>query len=86
MSDPLAQWVALGLVIMLLGLAAVVMSDIIAPWIDRTLEKKMKTYYVYVGEALVDTVQFSGYTTEEVKRSLVTHDGYSEDIIVKEAM
>lgn len=32
---------------------------------------------------LIDTVFFNGYTVKEVRESLIKHDGYAPDIIVK---
>lgn len=32
---------------------------------------------------LIDTVFFTGYTVDDVRQSLINHDGYSHDIVVK---
>lgn len=43
-----------------------------------------ETFNVYLNGRLIDTVFQSGpFTTEEVKRSLVNHDGYDPRIVVK---
>lgn len=33
----------------------------------------------------IDTVFFTGYTVDEVRRSLINHDGYAYDIVVRVA-
>ena len=42
-----------------------------------------KAYNVYLRGKLIDTVWFTGYTIEEAKKSLIDHDGYDPDIVVK---
>ena len=42
-------------------------------------------YNVYLRGKLIDTVWFTGYTTEEAKKSLINHDGYDPDIKVTRA-
>jgi hypothetical protein len=44
----------------------------------------MKAYNVYLLGRLIDTVFFTGYTAEEVRRSLIDHDGYDSRITVRE--
>lgn len=45
----------------------------------------MEAFNVYRGKKLVDKVFAEGYTAEEMKRSLINHDGYPSDIrVVKE--
>jgi len=47
----------------------------------QTLINKMTLFKVYMGKNLVDSVFFlSSMTEEEVKRALIVHDGYSEEI------
>lgn len=43
-----------------------------------------KAYEVYLQGKHIDTVFYKGYTTEEVKESLINHDGYDTGIAVKE--
>lgn len=33
----------------------------------------------------IDTVWFTGYTADEARKSLIDHDGYPSDIIVRRA-
>lgn len=40
-------------------------------------------YNVYLNGKLIDTVFFTDYTVEEVEKSLINHDGYNPNIIVK---
>lgn len=40
-------------------------------------------YDVYLNKKLIDTVFFNGYSAEEVKKSLIDHDGYDSGIVVK---
>lgn len=42
----------------------------------------MKAYLVFLNGQEVDTVFYTGYTAEDVKRSLVDHDGYDPNIRV----
>jgi hypothetical protein len=42
----------------------------------------MKPYDVFLFGKWIDTVFFTGYTTEEVRRSLIEHDGYNPNITV----
>ena len=57
---------------------------------EETMQKaEQKEYQVYRLNrnnelVLVDTVFFTGYTVEEVRKSLIDHDGYSCDICVVE--
>lgn len=46
--------------------------------------QKPKYYNVYLNGKWIDSVQYIDYTTEEVKKSLIAHDGYSPDITVRE--
>ena len=46
---------------------------------------KAKAYNVYLFGMLIDTVWFTGYTVDEVRRSLIDHDGYHYRIKVYEA-
>lgn len=41
-----------------------------------------KTYHVYLGGKKIDTVFFTGYTADEVRKSLINHDGYDPAITV----
>ena len=43
----------------------------------------MKAYNVYLNNVLVDTVYYIDMDSDEVKRSLVEHDGYDSRIVVK---
>lgn len=43
----------------------------------------MKAYNVYLNNVLVDTVFFVNMDSNEVKRSLIEHDGYDSRIVVK---
>lgn len=43
---------------------------------------KMKAYLVFLNGEEVDTVFYTGYTSEEIKKSLVEHDGYNPNIRV----
>lgn len=43
---------------------------------------KMKAYLVFLNSQEVDTVFYTGYTSEEVKESLVNYDGYNPNIRV----
>lgn len=44
---------------------------------------KMKAYFVFLNGEEVDTVFYSiGYTNDEVRRSLIDHDGYDPNISV----
>lgn len=43
-----------------------------------------KAYNVYLNGRLIDTVWFTGYTAEDVRRSLIEHDGYDSRIFVEE--
>lgn len=43
-----------------------------------------KTYDVYLNGKKIDTVTARGYDTEEMKTSLVNHDGYNPSIEVRE--
>lgn len=45
---------------------------------------KQKAYEVYLHGQWIDTVFFSGCTTEEVRKSLINHDGYNPLIKVRE--
>lgn len=42
----------------------------------------MRAYDVYLHGRWIDTVYFIRCTTEEVRRSLIDHDGYSPSISV----
>ena len=44
----------------------------------------MKAYDVYLRGKLIDTVFATGYTVEEMRRSLINHDGYDPAIVVRE--
>ena len=47
----------------------------------------MTPFNVYVNGRLVDTVFYTpGHTAEEVRVSLINHDGYSPAIVVKERL
>ena len=43
----------------------------------------MIAYDVYLDGVLFDLVWFTGYTVDEVRRSLIDHDGYDGDIVVQ---
>jgi hypothetical protein len=43
---------------------------------------KQQAFNVYQGRKLIDTVFAQGYDTEEMRRSLINHDGYASDIRV----
>lgn len=46
----------------------------------------MTAFNVYKGRKKIDTVFYSGnFTTDDVRRSLVGHDGYDDDIRVTKA-
>lgn len=40
-------------------------------------------YNVYLNGRRIDTVWFTGYTTEEARKSLIEHDGYDARITVR---
>jgi hypothetical protein len=42
----------------------------------------MKAYLVFLNGQEVDTVFYTGYTAEDVKWSLIDHDGYNSNIRV----
>lgn len=44
----------------------------------------MKAYLVYLCGKHIDTVFFTGYTADEVRLSLINHDGYDSRITVYE--
>jgi len=44
--------------------------------------KTSRAFNVYRGRKLMDTVFFTGYNAEDVRRSLIDHDGYPYDIRV----
>lgn len=46
-------------------------------------QAKAKGYEVYLNGKHVDTVWFTGYTVEEARKSLIEHDGYSAQIVVR---
>jgi hypothetical protein len=53
----------------------------------RTKSQRQRAFDVYLNGRIIDTVFYSTSTpvdVEEVKRSLVNHDGYDDRIIVKE--
>jgi len=45
---------------------------------------KAIAYNVYLRGRLIDTVWFTGYTADEARISLINHDGYSSNIVVRE--
>ncbi len=45
----------------------------------------MQAFNVYLGSRCIDTVFANGYTAEEMRRSLVDHDGYDPRIRVTKA-
>lgn len=46
-------------------------------------EQKFEAWNVYLNGRLIDTVFATGYDAEEMKRSLINHDGYDPRIRVK---
>lgn len=48
-------------------------------------EASSVAYDVYLNGKLIDTVFYTGYTADEVKDSLIDHDGYDPDIEVKKS-
>ena len=48
------------------------------------MNKPQKTiaYNVYLRDRHIDTVWFTGYTTQEARKSLIEHDGYNPLIVV----
>lgn len=42
-----------------------------------------QAYDVYLNKKLIDTVFYNDYSVEDVKKSLVDHDGYDSGIVVK---
>jgi hypothetical protein len=47
------------------------------------MKPNTRAYTVYLNGRHIDTVWFTGYTIEEVRRSLIDHDGYDARIIVR---
>ena len=43
----------------------------------------VRTFNVYLKGKLIDTVWFTGYTVDEARESLINHDGYSSEIVVR---
>ena len=48
-------------------------------------QNKQKAYIVYLNGKKIDTVFAKGYDVEEMKKSLIEHDGYDPAIKVKES-
>lgn len=46
-------------------------------------QKKQQAFDVYLNGKRIDTVFATGYDVEEMKKSLVEHDGYNPSITVK---
>lgn len=46
-------------------------------------QSKQQAFDVYLRGKLIDTVFATGYTVEEMTRSLIEHDGYDPAIMVK---
>lgn len=44
----------------------------------------MQAFNVYLNGKLIDTVFANGYTSEEMRRSLIDHDGYDPQIVVRQ--
>jgi hypothetical protein len=44
----------------------------------------MAAWNVYLNDELIDTVFAAGYDAEEMRRSLINHDGYDPSITVEE--
>lgn len=57
-------------------------SDVLREIDIMTENRKMKAYLVFLNGQEVDTVFYTGHTSEEVKKSLVNHDGYNPNIRV----
>ena len=47
---------------------------------------KQEGFDVYLNGKWIDTVYAKGYDCEEMKRSLINHDGYNPNITVKKAV
>lgn len=47
--------------------------------------QKQEAFDVYLRGKLIDTVFAKGYTVEEMKKSLIKHDGYDPAITVRKA-
>jgi hypothetical protein len=45
----------------------------------------MQAWNVYLNGRLIDTVFANGYDAEEMRKSLISHDGYDSRIIVRKA-
>ena len=45
----------------------------------------MTAWNVYLDGKLIDTVFATGYDAEEMRRSLINHDGYDARIVVRKA-
>lgn len=45
----------------------------------------MIAWNVYLNGRLIDTVFATGYDAEEMRKSLIDHDGYDSRIIVRKA-
>jgi hypothetical protein len=43
----------------------------------------MQAWNVYLAGRLIDTVFANGYTADEMRRSLIDHDGYDSRIVVR---
>lgn len=44
---------------------------------------KQQAFNVYLRGKLIDTIFAKGYDVEEMRRSLINHDGYSPEIVVR---
>ena len=44
--------------------------------------EKQRAFDVFIGKKLIDTVFAQGYTAEEMRESLINHDGYNPEIRV----
>ena len=49
----------------------------------ETKKHKMKSFNVYLNKKLIDTVFDLSTNSEDVKKSLINHDGYNPNIEVK---
>ena len=51
---------------------------------NKPIGATMKGYNVYLLGKWINKVFFTGYTADEVRVSLINHDGYDSRIVVRE--
>lgn len=53
---------------------------------QQTEHKPQDAFDVYLNGRLIDTVFANGYDAEEMRRSLINHDGYDSRITVRKVV